>query len=145
LTDAIEQAAAACGARIMSADGASNASGLEGIMLRGMSDLFAQVEREMIRARTTAALAAKSAKGERVSGGIPYGFVLAADSVHLVAVEGEQATIARARELAAEGGSLRAIAARLASEGHVSRVGRTFSACQVRRMVANFEGQRSAA
>jgi DNA invertase Pin-like site-specific DNA recombinase len=135
LTDTIEQAALACGARVVSADGASNAAGLQGVMLRGMSDLFAQVEREMIRERTRAALAAKSARGERVSGGIPYGFTLAADSVHFHAVESEQATIARARALAAEGRSLRVVASLLAAEGRVSRTGRTFAAAQVARML----------
>lgn len=145
LTDAIEQAAGACGARVLSADGASNATGLQGVMLRGMSDLFAQVEREMIRERTRAALASKSAKGERVSGGIPFGFALAADGVHLVAVESEQRAIARARTLAAEGRSLRAVAAELAAEGMTSRKGTTFSACQVGRMLAGVEAQRFAA
>lgn len=142
LTETIEQAAAVCGARLLSADGASNAAGLEGIMLRGMSDLFAQIEREMIRARTKAALAAKTAKGERV-GAIPYGFSVAADGVHLVPVEDEQATIVRARQLAAERRSLRGVAARLASEGRVSRTGRTFAAAQVARMLC-VETQRAA-
>jgi DNA invertase Pin-like site-specific DNA recombinase len=134
LTDAIEQAALACGARVVSADGASNASGLQGVMLRGMSDLFAQVEREMIRDRTRAALAAKSAKGERV-GGVPYGFAVATDGVHLEPVEHEQATIGRARQLAAEGRSLRGVAAALAQEGRFSRQGGTFHAPQIARML----------
>jgi hypothetical protein len=64
---------------------------------------------------------------------------LAADS--LVAVEAEQTTIARARVLAASGQSVRAIASQSAVEGHFSRKGSTFSACQVARIL---EGQRSA-
>ena len=142
LTDAIEQAALACGARILSADGASNATGLQGVMLRGMSDLFAQVEREMIRERTKAALAAKSRKGERV-GAVPFGFAVAADGVHLVPVESEQATIARARALRASGLTLRGVAAQLAAQGHVSRKGGAFFAPQIARMVD--EGERAAA
>jgi DNA invertase Pin-like site-specific DNA recombinase len=138
LTDAIEQAALACGARILSADGASNASGLQGVMLRGMSDLFAQVEREMIRERTKAALAAKSAKGERV-GAVPFGFAVAADGVHLVPVASEQATIARARTLRASGLALRGVAALLAAEGHTSRKGGAFFAPQIARMLASVE------
>jgi DNA invertase Pin-like site-specific DNA recombinase len=142
LTEAIEQAAAVCGARVLSADGASSATGLQGVMMRGMSDLFAQIEREMIRERTKAALAAKKARGECV-GQVPYGFVREGD--RLVAVPSEQATIARACVLAAEGRSQRAVAAQLAVEGHISRTGRTFAAAQVARMVASGEASRVAA
>jgi DNA invertase Pin-like site-specific DNA recombinase len=144
LTETIEQAAAVCGARVLSADGASSATGLQGIMLRGMSDLFAQVEREMIRERTTAALAIIRARGHKTGGGVPYGYRLDVDGRTLVAVEGEQATVARARALAAEGRSQRAVAAQLAAEGHLSRTGRTFAAAQVARMLASVEVQRAA-
>jgi DNA invertase Pin-like site-specific DNA recombinase len=142
LTETIEQAAAVCGARVLSADGASSATGLQGVMMRGMSDLFAQIEREMIRERTKAALAAKKARGECV-GQVPYGFVREGD--RLVAVPSEQATIARACVLAAEGRSQRAVAAQLATEGHVSRTGRIFAAAQIARMVASGEASSVAA
>jgi DNA invertase Pin-like site-specific DNA recombinase len=96
----VERTAVAAGAVVRTADGASDASGPEGLMMRGMTDLFAAYERELIRARTRAALGVKRARGERI-GGVPYGFELALDGVHLVAVEAEQRTIARARELRA--------------------------------------------
>jgi len=52
----------------------------------------------VIRARTRAALAVKKTRGERV-GAVPFGYRLAADGVHVDKDEGEQATIARVREL----------------------------------------------
>jgi hypothetical protein len=89
----------------------------------------------MIRARTRAALAAKRARRELV-GAVPYGFALRGDGVHLVAARQEQATIARARKLRATGLSLRAVSAKLASEGRVSRRGLRFLPAQVARMLA---------
>lgn len=145
LAAGVERAAAQCGARVVSAAGEGNGDAPADQFMRGVIDCAAQYERGIIRARTKAALAAKSAKGERVSGGIPYGFALAADGVHFVAVESEQATIARARALASEGRSLRAVAAQLAAEGHTSRKGVPFFAAQVGRMLANVEERRTAA
>jgi site-specific DNA recombinase len=105
---------------VVSASGEGNGDAPADAFMRGVIDCAAQYERGLIRARTKAALAAKSAKGERVSGGIPYGFALAADGVHFEVVKSEQVRIARARELAAEGRSLRAVAATLAADGRVS-------------------------
>lgn len=140
LTRAVEGEAARTGAVVVSAAGeASGGTAPADVMMRGVVDLFAEYERGLIRARTKAALAVKSARGECV-GQVPYGFVREGD--RLVAVTSEQATIARARTLASEGRSLRAVASQLAVEGHVSRKGSPFSACQVARML---EGQRSAA
>jgi|HubBroStandDraft_1064217.scaffolds.fasta_scaffold70662_2 site-specific DNA recombinase len=144
LTAGVERAAAEAGAVVQSAAGEGNGSSPGDEFMRGVIDSASRYERALIRARTKAALAAKAAKGERVSGGIPFGYRLDVDGVHLVAVEGEQATIARARKLAAEGRTLRAVAAQLAAEGRVSRKGATFSACQVARMVASAEVQRAA-
>ena len=48
----VERAASTAGAKLVSADGAGNGDGIEGMMVRGMTDLFAAVEREMIRSRT---------------------------------------------------------------------------------------------
>jgi DNA invertase Pin-like site-specific DNA recombinase len=131
----VERAATGAGARLVSADGTGNGDTPADAFMRGVVDCASQYERGLIRARTKAALAAKAAKGERVSGGIPYGFALAADGVHFEPVESEQATIARACELGAEGRSLRAIAAQLTIEGRFSRTDRTFAAAQVARMI----------
>lgn len=130
----VERTAVAAGAVVRTADGASDASGPEGLMMRGMTDLFAAYERELIRARTRAALGVKRARGERI-GGVPYGYELALDGVHLVALEAEQGTIARARELRAQGWSLREVATSLAHEGRISRTRRAFDAKQIARMI----------
>lgn len=91
-------------------------------MMRGMVDVFAQYERALIRARTRAALAVKKSRGERI-GGIPYGQKLAADGVHLESDAGELEKIRVARELRAEGLSLRAVGRRLAECGMLPRSG----------------------
>ena len=69
---------------------------------------------------TRKALQFKKAQGERV-GAIPYGHDLADDGVRLLDNAEEQAVIQQARELKAEGLSLRAIAARLTALGRTSR------------------------
>jgi DNA invertase Pin-like site-specific DNA recombinase len=118
----------------VSASGEGNGDSPADAFIRTVIDGAAQYEHGLIRSRTCAALAAKRARGERI-GSVPLGFALNADGVRLVVDEREQATIARARELRAACLSLRAVAARLTAEGHVSRTGRRFVAQQVARMV----------
>ena len=79
----VEQAAGRAGAAIATADGASDGVGPEGGLMRGIVDVFAAYERGVIRSRTTAALAVKKSRGERV-GSVPYGCRLDTDGVHLV-------------------------------------------------------------
>lgn len=95
----------------------------------------AELERNQIRERTSAAMQHKRAKGELV-GAVPYGKQLADDGVRLVPVAAEQDVIAAARQLRGEGLSLRDVAADLDARGMRSRNGRTFSATQVQRMIA---------
>lgn len=95
----------------------------------------AQWEREAIGERTSAALDHMRRQGQRV-GGIPYGYGLDEDDVHLVEVVAEQVVIAVARELREAGLSLRAVARELAARGFKSRTGRVFAATQIQRMVA---------
>jgi DNA invertase Pin-like site-specific DNA recombinase len=135
LAATIEREVEKRGARIASVAG----EGTEGNdpssqLMRGVSDLFAQHERAMIRARTTAALAAKSAKGERV-GSVRYGFHLGADGRTLEADAAEQEVIARVREAHAKGVSLRGIVAELEAAGIVGRTGRPLAVTQVRNIV----------
>lgn len=130
----IERAVATAGARLVSASGEGNGDSPADAFIRTVIDGAAQYEHGLIRARTTAALAAKRARGERI-GSVPFGFALHADGVRLVADRREQSTIVRARRLRGHGLSLRAIAARLAAEGRVSRSGRRFIAEQVTRML----------
>ena len=126
LAASIERAVAMEGGRIVSASGEGNGDSPADAFIRTVIDGAAQYEHGLIRARTTAALAAKRARGERV-GSVPFGFALHADGVRLVANLRERATIARAHRLRARGLSLRAVAARLADEGRVSRSGRRFT------------------
>jgi DNA invertase Pin-like site-specific DNA recombinase len=125
LAAVVERAVASRGARLVSAagegDGATAAAGLQ----RGIVDLFAQYERDVLRERTRAALAAKRARGE-MTGRPRYGEQLGEDGVHVEPCAVEQETIERARALHAAGQSLRAIAAALASAGRLSRARRAF-------------------
>src|SRR6202142_2378665 len=131
LTAGVERAASSAGAVVVSAAGEGNGTAPADGFMRTVIDGAAAYERALIRARTTAALSVIRARGHKTGGSVPYGFALAADGRTLVAVEREQATIARARALAAE--------------GHVSRKGAAFFAAQVGRMISGVDAQRSAA
>jgi DNA invertase Pin-like site-specific DNA recombinase len=144
LTAGVEGAAAMAGAVVRSAAGEGNGSTPADEFMRGVIDSASRYERALIRARTTAALAVIRGRGQKTGGGVPYGYRLDTDGRTLVVVEGEQMIIARAQVLAAEGRSLRAVAARLATEGHTSRKGSPFYAPQVARMLAGVEAQRAA-
>ena len=110
------------GARVFTVDGAGNDDSPESRLMRQMIDAFAEYERQIIRARTKQALAAKKRRSERV-GSIPYGQELAHDGKTLVDSDQDKKLIARAKRLQRGGMSVRAIAAKLASEGYVTRRG----------------------
>lgn len=135
----VERAVAKIGAVVRTTDGSSDVAGPEGTMMRGIVDVFAAYEREVIRARTRAALGVKRARGERV-GEVPYGFRVAADGVLLEEDEAEQGVLAVVRELRAAGVSQRGIVAVLADRGLVSRAGRPFGQTQIVRMLAKAAG-----
>ena len=132
----VERVVARAGGRVVSVSGEGNGDSPADIFIRTVIDGAAQYELALIAARTRAALAAKRARGERV-GSVPFGFALDTDGVRLVHMGHEQAAIARARVLRACGLTLRAIAAQLAAEGHVSRRRRRFLAEQVARMLGD--------
>jgi len=140
LTASVERAAEEAGAVVRSAAGEGNGSTPADEFMRGVIDSASRYERALIRARTTAALAVIRARGQKTGGSVPYGYSVGADGRTLVRVEGEQAAIACARRLAAEGRTLRAVAAHLATAGHKSRTGRTFAPAQVARMLASDGG-----
>lgn len=106
----------------------------EGAWTREAIDLGRVYERAIIRSRTRAALEKKKAQGERV-GTLPYGYRLAADGLHLMADEAEQAIISSVRKLAGEGLSQRAIVAYLAGHGIVGRKGTPLQQTQVARIL----------
>lgn len=143
------------GAKIVSASGEGNGDQPADAMMRGVVDVFAAYERDMIKSRTKEALQSKKAKGERISGPVPYGFMLAPDGMHpadrqgrvrcapdcagclhLVPCDSEQETIAQAGKLYdPKKTTLAAVAAELAREGKLSRAGRVFLPGQVLRMI----------
>lgn len=131
----VERAAASSGARVVSADGTGNGDTPADAFMRTILDGAAAYERALIRSRTKAALAAKSARGERV-GAVPYGYRLASDGTRLVPDAAEQETIALVRRLASEGMSQNKIARELASSGIVGRSGRPLFQAQIGRMLA---------
>jgi DNA invertase Pin-like site-specific DNA recombinase len=131
----IERLAERAGASVQTCDGVGEGSSPEAKLMRGMIDLFAEYERQVIKARIKTALGHKKVKQERVSGRIPYGKQLAADGVHLHDQAGEQAIITIARELHAEGLSSRSIAGCLAERGLYSRVGTVFTPSAILAMV----------
>lgn len=91
---------------------------------------FSQLEREQVAERTSAALAAKKTRGERL-GTTPLGYVTLADGTLTTDPE-EQATVTRARELRAVGRTLREIGEALAAEGHRSKRGGSWGPSTVR-------------
>jgi DNA invertase Pin-like site-specific DNA recombinase len=120
----VERLAERQGARVLSADGTGNGSGPEEQLMRHLVAAFAEYERQMIKARTKAALAVKRGRGERVSGRVPFGFRLATDATHLEADPEEQRTISLVQQLRADGRPLRAIVERLNTDGVPARGGR---------------------
>jgi site-specific DNA recombinase len=76
----------------------------------------AEMERNLIRERTTSAMAHKRSKGERV-GAVPYGFTLATDGVTLEPHDDEQRALALIQTLRAGGMSVRAIVDHLEAHG----------------------------
>lgn len=130
----VERAALAAGAVTRTTDGSSDAEGPEGGMMRGIVDVFAQYEREVIRARTRAALGVKKARGERV-GTIPFGYRLAEDGIHLEEDPIEQSTIALVLELREARHTFRAIVTELRERGVVARRGHPLGLSQVARIL----------
>ncbi len=126
----VDHLAGRAGARVVSADNIGNGDSPADQFMRTILDGASAFERAQIRARTTAALAVKKARGERL-GGVPWGWKVAQDGVQLVPHEGERATAVRAQALRAEGRTLAQVAAQLAAEGHTTRSGRAFERTEV--------------
>ena len=84
----------------------------------------AEMERNLVRERTKAALAVKRGKGERI-GTIPYGFDLNPDGRTLVANETEQAALAGMREKRSQGWTLQRIATDLSDRCIPTKKGRS--------------------
>lgn len=94
-----------------------------------------QWEREAIGERTANAMQYKASQGEYTGGWAPYGHRIAPDGGRLEPDTDEELVRVVARELRAQGLSLRAVAAELKRRGISSRTGRGFAPVQVKRMV----------
>lgn len=105
--------------------------------MRAMVQAFAAYERALIRTRTSVALRALRAKGQR-AGEVPLGYRLAEDGKTLLEDTDEIEAIGQVRKLRAEGLSYRRIAAEMERRGLRPR-GSRWHAMTVSRMVA---GQR---
>ena len=134
----LERLAARSGAQVATADGAGEGNSAEAALMRRMVDAFAEYERALIRGRTRAALAAKQARGERVSRFAPYGAGLDQRG-ELTPAPAELAAIELAIELAARGVPLRNIGAELQAAGHRPR-GARWHLTTIARMVRRARG-----
>jgi DNA invertase Pin-like site-specific DNA recombinase len=120
------------GAELVSADGASEGNSPEATMMRRILDIFGAFERDLIRARTRAALAVKRAKGLKFGSTAPYGYRINGD--RLEPEVGERQAIIRSVALAKGGCSLRRIAMALTAEGFKPR-GRRWYPNSIRRIL----------
>lgn len=135
-TATLERELARRGVRVVSAAG----EGTEGttptdLLMRQVVDAFAQHEREVIRARTRAALAAKKARGEKTGGDAPYGWRVAADGRTLIADESEGLVVQQIAKLRGEGWSLRRIADAATVQGWPMRRGTKWTHTQIDRIL----------
>ena len=94
----------------------------------------AQWERETICERTSDALQAKKARGEKTGGNVPFGFEVV--NGKLIENVEEQAVISKIRELRANGLSLRKIAEKSNDEGIETKTGKAWNAMQISRIAA---------
>lgn len=102
------------------------------LMLRMMLEL-SQWEREVIGERTSAALQQKKSRRERL-GTTPLGY-RTNEAGEVMTDDAGQATVSRARELRAEGLTLRAIADQLTREGHQTARGGKWAAMTVSKIL----------
>jgi site-specific DNA recombinase len=133
----IEKEAKRRGARIVSAAGEGTESDdPAAILMRTLVDAFATYERQVIGARTAAALAAKRRRGEKTGGDVPFGYQLAEDGKTLVEDADEQRVIALVNELRERGWSLRQIGTELEERGVTTKTGKkTWSHTTVRKIL----------
>lgn len=136
----VEKEAARIGARIVSAAGeGSESDDPTAVLMRRIVDAFAEYERRVIAARTTAALARKKAAG-KVAGTAPFGFSADADGT-LVPVPAELDALARMADLRESGLSFRAVAATLTAEGFRNRRGSAWNAASIRSILRTRDGR----
>ncbi|MEO7032874.1 MAG: recombinase family protein [Polyangiaceae bacterium] len=114
------------GARVVTTDGVGNGDDPGSRLMKDVALAAARFERSMIAARTKAALAVKTARGE-CTGTPPYGWRLGEDGKTLVADEREQETVGKMRGLREQGWPYRQIRKEGARMGWTSRAGKAFT------------------
>jgi DNA invertase Pin-like site-specific DNA recombinase len=129
----IERMAERVGARVVSAAGEGEGDDPASKLMRTMIDAFAEYERAIIAARTSAALQAKKARGEKVGGIQTYG---KADGIDADRAAVEREILASIRTMRAAGMTVRAIADELDRLGHRTRTGGRIMHTQVARWAA---------
>lgn len=130
---AVEAHARRLGAVVASADGTPEGDEPSARFLRGVLDLAAAHERDLIRARTREALGALRARGAYTGGKAPWGSVVGPSGA-LEPSAAERAVVERVRALRGEGRTLVGIVERLAAEGVRGRTGKALGLTQVARI-----------
>ena len=110
------------GAELVSLTESIDTTTASGRAFFGVMSVMAQLEREQLAERTTAAMQHKKSKGERV-GAVPFGYDLDDDGVHLTPNASEQEIIDLVHQLRDEGFSMRAIADELTRQGVTTKTG----------------------
>ena len=122
---AIEELLKGRKATLISANGEGTGESTENVssvMESRMSPVFSEIERQMIRDRTRAALAVKKSRGERV-GTVPYGYQLSNDGIHLEKNPTEQKVIAVIGALRGQGKTFNSIVGKLNHDNALTRKG----------------------
>lgn len=117
----IDRECAKVKSQVIALDGADNSNTPEAMIQRGMFDLFASYERDLIRKRTRTALQHKKATGQ-VYGTTPYGFE--AIEGRLVEVQQEAAVVAEIQAARTGGTTLQAICNDLNGRGIPTKTGK---------------------
>lgn len=128
----------AAGGDLYSATEAIDTSTPAGRFVFRLLSSLAELEVDMVRERTVAALAHKRALGQRVSGKIPYGHDLGPGGM-LIPNPAEQAIISGMRRWRAEGAAWAGIATRLTVAGTPSKYGKMWRGDAVRQVVERAE------
>lgn len=95
----------------------------------------AELERNLIRERTSEAMGYVKSQGHKTGGDVPYGYAVAADGKTLVAHEQEQAMLEAIRAARQRGFSQRAVVAELTRQGFTTRKGTPLILRQVQRIM----------
>jgi site-specific DNA recombinase len=120
------------GGKVECADGVGNGDGAEDKLMRGMLDLFAEYERELIRGRTRAALAAKRRRKEYTGGRRRWGWDVDEESGKETPNQSEQEIAKRAKSLRKNGSSYRAIVRAFTDQKIPTRDGGKWNPMRVR-------------